>query len=192
MPKSTTTASSFVSKLIALVAAAPDHVIGWSADGSKIVVQGVTPLEKEFLPSHYGHTSFTSFARQLRVYGFSKSKLYGLPCDETMNAKRGFGYIFAHPFVHRDRPQDLVRVKRTTMDDSHVGELRAAVDGLEAECVARAIATNAPIYTKRDHGFVPFFPLELGYESSEDHQPLDDVELDILDLILSSTNTSIV
>ncbi|OQS07886.1 hypothetical protein THRCLA_00127 [Thraustotheca clavata] len=170
----------FIEKLVKMVEFAPDRVIGWSKDGSKIIVQGVTPLENDYLPRFYHHRSFLNFTRQLRVYGFSKSKLYGLPCDETMNAKRGFGYIFAHPFVHRDHTEQLCRVQRMTMDDSHISELRAAVEGLKSD-------KPSPICYHRKNQIMSFIPEQIVSNSSKNHLKLDEIDVAILDLLLTNT-----
>ena len=48
--------------------------ISWDTDGKKIIIFDVTKLCNEILPKYYKHRNYSSFIRQLNLYGFHKSK----------------------------------------------------------------------------------------------------------------------
>lgn len=48
--------------------------ISWDIDGKKIIIFDVTKLCNEILPKYYKHRNYSSFIRQLNLYGFHKSK----------------------------------------------------------------------------------------------------------------------
>lgn len=50
------------------------NAISWDEDGKKIIIFNVTKLCNEILPKFYKHRNYSSFIRQLNLYGFHKSK----------------------------------------------------------------------------------------------------------------------
>ena len=49
-------------------------IIHWDTQGKKVVVSDVSNLCSIVLPKYYKHNNYSSFVRQLNIYGFHKSK----------------------------------------------------------------------------------------------------------------------
>ena len=49
-------------------------IIHWDSDGKRIVISNVNELCNIILPKYYKHTNYSSFVRQLNIYGFTKNK----------------------------------------------------------------------------------------------------------------------
>ena len=50
------------------------NIISWDLEGKKIVIFDSMKLCKEILPKFYKHRNYSSFIRQLNLYGFRKTK----------------------------------------------------------------------------------------------------------------------
>ncbi|PIA17858.1 hypothetical protein COEREDRAFT_40190, partial [Coemansia reversa NRRL 1564] len=67
------TVTPFLNKLYSMVDdSASDDLIRWSADGNSFVVVRHEDFAKEVLPRFFKHSNFSSFVRQLNMYGFHK------------------------------------------------------------------------------------------------------------------------
>mmetsp|Transcript_15554 Transcript_15554/g.31584 ORF Transcript_15554/g.31584 Transcript_15554/m.31584 type:complete len:603 (-) Transcript_15554:232-2040(-) len=94
--------SGFVLKLYQMVNGAPDNILSWTPDGEAFRISDLTRLESETLPSFFRHSRFQSLVRQLNFYNFRK-----------INRERTF-WVYFHPLFHRDRPQELHKLRRRT------------------------------------------------------------------------------
>ena len=66
---------SFLSKLhVILSDNTYNEIIHWDTDGKRIIVKDVINLCNLVLPKFYKHRNYSSFVRQLNMYGFHKSK----------------------------------------------------------------------------------------------------------------------
>ena len=66
---------SFLSKLhVILSDNTYNEIIHWDNDGKRIIVKDVVNLCNIVLPKFYKHHNYSSFVRQLNMYGFHKSK----------------------------------------------------------------------------------------------------------------------
>ena len=66
---------SFLSRLFDILSNSNyNSVISWDEEGKKVVIYDVTKLCKDILPKFYKHRNYSSFIRQLNLYGFHKSK----------------------------------------------------------------------------------------------------------------------
>ena len=66
---------SFLSKLhVILSDNTYNEIIHWDIDGKRIIVRDVINLCNLVLPKFYKHHNYSSFVRQLNMYGFHKSK----------------------------------------------------------------------------------------------------------------------
>ncbi|OUM61500.1 hypothetical protein PIROE2DRAFT_27846, partial [Piromyces sp. E2] len=64
---------AFLNKLYNMVNdPSTDDLIHWSEDGSTFIVQRHEEFAKEVLPRFFKHNNFSSFVRQLNMYGFHK------------------------------------------------------------------------------------------------------------------------
>ena len=66
---------SFLSKLHVILSDNNyNEIIQWDTDGKRIIVKDVINLCNIVLPKFYKHHNYSSFVRQLNMYGFHKSK----------------------------------------------------------------------------------------------------------------------
>jgi hypothetical protein len=66
---------SFLSKLYDILSDINyNSIIHWDAAGKKIIITNPNDLCQKILPKFYKHHNFSSFVRQLNMYGFHKSK----------------------------------------------------------------------------------------------------------------------
>ena len=64
---------SFLSKLYDILSDNTYHdIIHWNIEGSGIIIVNITRLCNMVLPKFYRHNNYSSFVRQLNVYGFRK------------------------------------------------------------------------------------------------------------------------
>ncbi|KAJ2353162.1 Heat shock transcription factor [Coemansia sp. RSA 2618] len=67
------TVTPFLNKLYSMVDdRASDELIRWTADGNSFMVLRHEDFAKEVLPRFFKHSNFSSFVRQLNMYGFHK------------------------------------------------------------------------------------------------------------------------
>ncbi|KAJ1933211.1 Heat shock transcription factor, partial [Kickxella alabastrina] len=67
------TVTPFLNKLYSMVDDTDsDNLIKWSDDGNSFVVIRHEEFAKEVLPRFFKHSNFSSFVRQLNMYGFHK------------------------------------------------------------------------------------------------------------------------
>lgn len=111
-PKRIKPLSPFVSKLRFLVNNSKyKHAIHWSADGKSIVITDVDTFKRCILNNEdemFKTRNFTSFVRQLNLYGFRKLQTSG-KSDPSANM------VFEHIYFRRDRPDFMNLVHRTCL-----------------------------------------------------------------------------
>lgn len=122
----------FVQKLWKIVNS-KSNLVGWSADGSRVVVNRPKDFAKQVLPRYFNTANLSSFTRQLHFYGFKK----------TLTAKRSKAenWECQHDYFVRDHPEWLVRItrKRCNMQmasQEETSQLRKELEELR-ETVAR-------------------------------------------------------
>ena len=66
---------SFLSKLFDILNNTNNNsAISWDSEGKKIVISDIVKLCNEVLPKFYKHKNYSSFIRQLNLYGFHKTR----------------------------------------------------------------------------------------------------------------------
>ena len=110
--KKTKPLSPFISKLRFLLNNPKyHHAIHWSADGCYIVVTDIESFKRTILENEeemFKTNNFTSFVRQLNLYGFRKIPSNG-KCDPMKNMK------FEHLYFRREQPDLMHLVHRTCL-----------------------------------------------------------------------------
>ncbi|KAI7829965.1 HSF-type DNA-binding-domain-containing protein, partial [Kickxella alabastrina] len=89
------------------------HLISWNFSGTSFVVCNIMEFSRELLPKHFKHNNFSSFVRQLNMYGFHK--VNKSPRGHRTMAENQI-WEFSHPKFIRDRPDLLEQIKRKTME----------------------------------------------------------------------------
>ncbi|KAI8584711.1 hypothetical protein K450DRAFT_267363 [Umbelopsis ramanniana AG] len=106
---------TFVHKLYDMIEDVDCHpYICWSNDGTSFVVYNVVEFAKVLLPKHFKHNNFSSFVRQLNMYGFHK--INKTPRNQKSMTKDQV-WEFSHPQFLRGRPDLLDGIKRKAMDN---------------------------------------------------------------------------
>jgi len=87
-----------------------ENTISWSEDGYSFIVKDVEDLETTVLPIYFKHNKFTSFIRQLNMYGFNKIR--------HKNKMKEF----RHKFFRKDRENLLYEIKRKNPESNMVSD----------------------------------------------------------------------
>lgn len=109
--------SKFVHKLFRMVSDAEyQHLISWNANGTSVVVTNFDEFSNQVLGKHFKHSNFSSFIRQLNMYGFYK-------VNKTPRGHRHAPdtqvWEFSHPKFIRNRPELLDEIRRKALDSEH-------------------------------------------------------------------------
>ncbi|KAJ2829611.1 hypothetical protein IWW50_000758 [Coemansia erecta] len=106
--------NTFVNKLTEMVNDNQyQYLISWNFSGTSFVVCNIMEFSRELLPKHFKHNNFSSFVRQLNMYGFHK--VNKSPRGHRTMAENQI-WEFSHPKFIRDRPDLLEQIKRKTME----------------------------------------------------------------------------
>ncbi|KAJ2895866.1 hypothetical protein IWW38_002187, partial [Coemansia aciculifera] len=127
--------NTFVSKLHEMVNDSQyQHLISWNFSGTSFVVCNIMEFSRELLPKHFKHNNFSSFVRQLNMYGFHK--VNKSPRGHRTMAENQI-WEFSHPKFVRDRPDMLDQIKRKTMESE---SLRREAGDMHANYVMLQVA----------------------------------------------------
>ncbi|WVQ77943.1 hypothetical protein IAT38_000023 [Cryptococcus sp. DSM 104549] len=102
---------AFLNKLYTMVSDSEvDDLIYWGENGDSFFVPNAEHFGRELLPRWFKHSNFSSFVRQLNMYGFHK--VPHLQSGALKNETPVELWEFANPFFRRDHPQLLAKVTR--------------------------------------------------------------------------------
>ncbi|KAG0168593.1 hypothetical protein DFQ28_000609 [Apophysomyces sp. BC1034] len=126
--------NTFVHKLYNMVVDNQyQHLIAWSYTGSSFIVCNIMEFSRDVLPKHFKHNNFSSFVRQLNMYGFHK--VNKSPRGHRTLAENQI-WEFSHPKFLRNRPELLDDIKRKAMESDNTrretGDLQAHMSMLQA------------------------------------------------------------
>jgi heat shock transcription factor len=96
--------AGFVNKLYRMVDEG-NKLIQWSTTGTTFIVNRPEEFSRTILPLYFKHNNFSSFVRQLNMYGFHKVPQVGVGEDSN-------SWEFTHQSFIRGHPELLVNVKR--------------------------------------------------------------------------------
>ncbi|CAO3613702.1 unnamed protein product [Cunninghamella blakesleeana] len=113
-PSKSSNSNTFVHKLYNMVLDDQyQHLIAWSYTGSSFIVCNIMEFSRDVLPKHFKHNNFSSFVRQLNMYGFHK--VNKSPRGHRTLAENQI-WEFSHPKFLRGRSELLDEIKRKTME----------------------------------------------------------------------------
>ncbi|CAO3618300.1 unnamed protein product [Mucor hiemalis] len=126
--------NTFVHKLYNMVVDSHyQHLISWAYTGSSFIVCNIMEFSRDVLPKHFKHNNFSSFVRQLNMYGFHK--VNKSPRGHRTLAENQI-WEFSHPKFLRNRPDLLDEIKRKSMEADTArrenGDLQSHVAMLQA------------------------------------------------------------
>ncbi|RHY21638.1 hypothetical protein DYB36_011539 [Aphanomyces astaci] len=113
------TAAVFLQKTYDLIQSTPSDVAEWSNEGRSFVIKKIKEFETNVLPKYFKHGNFASFSRQLRFYGFDKTKKHDIRIvQDGSNGDSCQGWWeFANPNFQRDCPERMVHIRRKTYSE---------------------------------------------------------------------------
>ncbi|KAK9896498.1 hypothetical protein P389DRAFT_80078 [Cystobasidium minutum MCA 4210] len=102
-------ASDFVKKLYRMLEEDQyKGIVSWGSKGESFIVKDMNEFTKTILPSHFKHSNFASFVRQLNKYDFHKVKN-----PEGQGDAPGENYWeFRHPSFTADQKHSLENIRR--------------------------------------------------------------------------------
>ena len=111
------------------------HIVCWSQDGTRFEVKEKEALETDILPLYFNHSAFSSFSKQMNVYGFLKWKTEPIKKTETVTDS----FMFQHEFFRRGRLDLLKNIKRKPTGSSRAKKAKTSpgeVQNLEQRLAA--------------------------------------------------------
>ncbi|KAI9498700.1 HSF-type DNA-binding-domain-containing protein [Zychaea mexicana] len=110
--------NTFVHKLYNMVVDKQyQHLIAWTYTGTSFIVCNITEFSRDVLPKHFKHNNFSSFVRQLNMYGFHK--VNKSPRGHRALAENQI-WEFSHPKFLRGRGDMLDEIKRKALESDVV------------------------------------------------------------------------
>jgi seryl-tRNA synthetase len=103
-----------------------------SDDGEMFIVKDQTVLSKMYIPKYFNHCKFSSFDRQLNLYGFRKNfshvlRQQSVSDTETDKCKESVNYVrFHHRHFKRGRTDLLHLIKRENIKKSSSEKKKSA------------------------------------------------------------------
>ncbi|EGZ25646.1 hypothetical protein PHYSODRAFT_257850 [Phytophthora sojae] len=152
-------AALFLEKTYELLERCPPELASWTARGDSFVVKLPTAFAEHVIPTYFKHRKFSSFVRQLNLYGFRKVRATSAAEEAEGNAAAAAEaaedaspkdwWEFRHDRFVRGRRDLLCEIRRRSPSDARVStplgaagtpiervefeELRAEVGGLREE-----------------------------------------------------------
>ncbi|ORZ25865.1 HSF-type DNA-binding-domain-containing protein [Absidia repens] len=106
--------NTFVHKLFNMVMDVHyQHLIAWNHTGASFIVCNIVDFSRDVLPKHFKHNNFSSFVRQLNMYGFHK--INKSPRGHRTLAENQI-WEFSHQKFMRNCYGLLDEIKRKTTD----------------------------------------------------------------------------
>ncbi|KAL1922865.1 uncharacterized protein VTP21DRAFT_9241 [Calcarisporiella thermophila] len=109
--------NSFVKKLYKMLENDTyNNYIYWNPTGTSFLVQNTTRFSQDILPKMFKHSNFSSFVRQLNMYGFHKVNKLTRKSQSSKSEQEL--WEFSHDKFLRDHPIYLDEIRRKVMDSN--------------------------------------------------------------------------
>lgn len=94
----------FLTKMLQMVSRGKESIVRWDSTGHSVIIKDVDKFVEEVLPKYFKMKKFTSFVRQLNLYGFRKisSEIDPNQCE------------FFHPYFRQGKTELLSHIVRRT------------------------------------------------------------------------------
>lgn len=92
-----------------------NNLIQWNEDGTKIIIVDSTKFSKNILPKYFNHDKYSSFVRQLNLYGFHK-------INNIYNSKNEI--FFNEYFQENKTPEEIREIKRANYLDINEEQIK--------------------------------------------------------------------
>ena len=97
----------FMSKAYEMINNCPYELGGWGPRGDSIIIRNSVEFAAKVIPTYFRHNNFSSFVRQLNLFGFAKVHSTVL----AQNSDNSY-LEYKHPSFLRDRPELLIEIIR--------------------------------------------------------------------------------
>ncbi|EQC41614.1 hypothetical protein SDRG_01573 [Saprolegnia diclina VS20] len=147
----------FLQKTFEMLNVSQPDVAAWTPDGRAFNIYDLKTFESTMLVRFFRHGHFSSFARQLRFYGFTK-------CRRHQHIEKEPAWEFTHPHFQRDDPMLMVCITRSTnpamkasnnSSNNEVHELQHRVETLENNISALTTQLGLLTNVLLSRGMVP-------------------------------------
>ncbi|RKP08874.1 HSF-type DNA-binding-domain-containing protein [Thamnocephalis sphaerospora] len=95
------------------------HIVGWDENGTSFYVHNQEAMTHDVLPTFSAQTHFSSFERQLNMYGFERLS------DGRKRKRSGEASRFAHPYFVSGAPELLGLIRRKQRSSGRASSLPA-------------------------------------------------------------------
>lgn len=109
-------------------------VASWYDDGTTFVVKDTEKFATDIIPEFFKHNNFSSFVRQLNLYGFRKIKSDPIRIRDAPSNEESRYWKFRHDKFQQGRPELLTEIKKASQAESaekqEIEDLRSEVNTL--------------------------------------------------------------
>lgn len=103
---------SFVQKTYDMIDNCDHNIASWTKHGDMFQIQDRKEFESRILPSYFGNKKFSSFTRQLNLYGFQK--MQSAPNKNDFDPEIAKHPTFYNPHFQRGKTDSLINIQKQT------------------------------------------------------------------------------